>query len=713
MSPGPRLSIIVPVSRGPRFIEPLIRSLEGQTAAAGLFELILVTDSAARYASDRFPVRTIRASSRHPCAKRNEGAAAAASAEYLGFIDDDVKLEPDWVSRVLQALDAGRADVVTGPSDIPYSAQRGQLVANAIVCSRFFSLKTAMTDRSRRPVRFFEVALCNVALKREVWERVGGFNEVAYYWVDDAEFFHIAESLGFRLANDPEVRLAHYKRPAWLPLAAHYCRQRWYAGLSTWLFPELYLPQRAVPLSAALLLLLLAFPAQVLPALAAALAACGIFGGLWMSPSCGPGSAFFLGISLAVGMAANFLGFWLGLLAGPFFRLYAAPVRAYKRYRYRDRGRPFLGKEIVQPPLAWLRQIVPYRLWLSRGFPQWLIYFVTARCNARCPMCFYLDEIEAAGRERELDADEVAKIAAALPPITYLSLSGGEPFLREDLVALVQSFIDAADPVYVSIPTNGSFPERVEMAFDRLSLRNPRTNFDVHLSLDGPPAVHDRIRGPQASFAKVMETHRRTLALAGRRDNVSVKFVVTCSRENADRLEPFLESLVRLGCDRINLVPLHGNIRDQGSAVPHGRYLELAGKTHALLDRKGYRGIRYRLFSAIKRAMDSELTAISEKGDLGSACGAGRKIAVIGPCGEVQPCETLRESVGNLRDHGYDARKILRGSAMKDFADRHLGAGKCHCNWGCAIGNALVQDPRFYPAVARELLNGSLFGPPA
>ncbi|MDD5629214.1 MAG: glycosyltransferase, partial [Elusimicrobia bacterium] len=359
MNPRPRLSIIVPASRGPEFIAPLIRSLEGQTAAPGLFELILVCDHAARYSSERFSVRTIRAASRHPCAKRNEGAAAAASQEHLAFIDDDVKVEPHWVARVLAALDDGSADVVTGPSDIPYSSDRDQLVANAIICSRFFSLKTAMAQRSRRSIRFFEVSLCNAALKRAVWERVGGFNEVAAYWIDDAEFFHIAESLGFRLVNDPEMRLAHHKRPAWRPMAAHYFRQRWHAGLSTWLFPELYLPQTAVPLSAALLLLLLAFPGLVLPALAAALAACGLVGAIVLAPSGAPGAAARLGVSLPIGMAANFLGFWLGLLAGPFFRLAAAPARAYKRYRYRDRGRPFLGQEIVQPPWSVLRQLVP------------------------------------------------------------------------------------------------------------------------------------------------------------------------------------------------------------------------------------------------------------------------------------------------------------------------------------------------------------------
>lgn len=702
MEGKPRLSVVVPVSRGAGFVEALIASLEAQSAA-GSFELILVTDAPASYRCERFPLRLLRGSSRHPCAKRNEGAAAA-QGEFLAFIDDDVKLSPGWAAAVLAALEAGAADVVTGPSDLAYSSTREQRAANAIVCSLFFSLKTALKNRRRRSVRFFEVALCNAAMKREVWERVGGFNEVAYYWVDDAEFFYIAEQIGFRIINDPKAELAHFKRPAALPMAAHYFRQRWHAGLSTWLFPELYLRQPAVPLSAGLLMGLLTMPRAIIPALAAGLAACGIIGGVSLASA---GDRVFVGASLAFGMAANFAGFWLGLLAGPFFALWQTPVRTYKRWRYRDRRRPFVGKEIVQPPLARLRQLVPYRLWLHSDFPQWLIYFATARCNARCPMCFYLDEIEAPGKGRELDQDELAAIGAFLPPLTYLSLSGGEPTLREDLAAMVQELIDAADPIYVSLPTNGSLPARAEEIFDRLSRRNPRTNFDAHLSVDGPAETHDGIRGAGA-FENVMETHRRLAALAGRRDNLSVKFVVTCSTLNEGVLEPFLDDLIALGCDRINLVPLHGNYRDKSLAVTAGRCAALAEKLYAKLDARGYRGPRYRLFNAIKRAMDARLETILEENDLGRVCGAGRTLLVLGPSGELHPCEPARESIGNLRSHGYDARRLLRAGAMREFERQRLGPGKCHCDWGCAVANALVQDVRFYPDVARRLLEGAL-----
>ena len=738
----PRLSIVVPVSRGPEILGPLLASVERQTAARELFELVLVTDDDARYTSEGVSVRVVRSPSRHPCVKRNVGAEAARASEILAFIDDDVKLEPGWVAAALAALSPGpagadgadRADVVTGPSNVPYSQDFAQQTANAIVSSRIFSLKSTLANPLRRQVPSYEVSLCNVAMRRAVFDRVGGFNEVADYWIDDAEFFHLAAREGFRLMNDPALALAHLKRPVLWPLVRHYLRQRWHGGQSTWSFPELYLPQRGVQLAIALLVLTLgALGVGVMaPWGAVLLAALGVLGtagalavGAWAAftltpatrtPAPGLGLGLGLGKRLATGAATvlatagTLLGFWCGLLWGPVAWACNGTARRHKAWRYRARDGTFTGREIAPGPLAAVRTTVPYRVWAGGDFPQWLIFFVTARCNARCSMCFYWDEIEHASQAQELTLDEIRKVARSLPKITYLSLSGGEPYLREDLVEIVQAIVDTADPVFVSIPTNGAFPDRVVRAIDLLSRRNPRTNFDVHLSLDGPPEVHDRIRKTKAaSYAQVMTTHRAVLPLARRRGNVGVKFVVTVSTENVDVLDGFLEELAATTeCDRIHLVPLHGNFQDKSMAVPHERYLQLAEKAFALSNRRGYRGLRHRLFTAIKRATDARLKRLHAEADLGRICGAGQTIAVLGPYGDVQPCEPLREPVGNVRDHGYDMQSVLRSKAMQDFADKRLGVGKCNCNWGCAIGNALVRDRSFYPEVARHLATGLL-----
>src|SRR5581483_7169959 len=185
----------------------------------------------------------------------------------------------------------------------------------------------------------------------------------------------------------------------------------------------------------------------------------GAWAAVTLSPLPGWRHRLATGTATVLATGGTLLGFWLGLLWGPVFRARSGTARRHKTWRYRPRDEVFTGQEITPGWLDVARTTVPYRVWTQRDFPQWLIFFVTARCNARCSMCSYWEEIEQATQEHELTLDEIRRVARSLPKITYLSLSGGEPYLREDLVEIVQAIVDTADPVFVSIPTNGAFPD--------------------------------------------------------------------------------------------------------------------------------------------------------------------------------------------------------------------------------------------------------------
>ncbi|NLP06180.1 radical SAM protein, partial [Candidatus Fermentibacteria bacterium] len=82
------------------------------------------------------------------------------------------------------------------------------------------------------------------------------------------------------------------------------------------------------------------------------------------------------------------------------------------------------------------------RLMLSRvrrGRPPYLVCSVTSRCNMRCRMCFYHDRLNAGGI-RELTGDEWKMIGASSRGVVNLSLSGGEPFMREDIADIAEAF---------------------------------------------------------------------------------------------------------------------------------------------------------------------------------------------------------------------------------------------------------------------------------
>ena len=74
-------------------------------------------------------------------------------------------------------------------------------------------------------------------------------------------------------------------------------------------------------------------------------------------------------------------------------------------------------------------------LWKRK--PIQFTFFLTRRCNAKCPFCFYISkQNEAVSASSELSIDEIERIAPQLGKLLWLAFSGGEIFLRSDLVEI-------------------------------------------------------------------------------------------------------------------------------------------------------------------------------------------------------------------------------------------------------------------------------------
>ncbi len=147
---------------------------------------------------------------------------------------------------------------------------------------------------------------------------------------------------------------------------------------------------------------------------------------------------------------------------------------------------------------------------------------LTYRCNQQCLYCgiphrkdYY--ELDAAGICRMLD--DFVRLGTQ-----WISFSGGEPLLRDDLPAIVKHAKKRG--FFVTLSTNGRLlPEKI---------RDLRCVDRIKISLDGPQDVHDRIKG-QGSFQKVMEA----LALC---QEQAIPVAVDCviSKFNADVIEECL-----------------------------------------------------------------------------------------------------------------------------------------------------------------------------
>jgi MoaA/NifB/PqqE/SkfB family radical SAM enzyme len=290
--------------------------------------------------------------------------------------------------------------------------------------------------------------------------------------------------------------------------------------------------------------------------------------------------------------------------------------------------------------------------------PAWCTYLVTFRCNARCGMC----DSWRLKPGRELSPPDVARVFAKLGRLDVVRLTGGEPFLRQDLLDVAEAVVRASRPHVVHITTNGSFPDRI-LDFARSFSARRRLVFLV--SFDGHRSEHDASRGRDVTYDTAIESVRRLSEL--RRPlglDVSVNHTVISpqSLEDSDRLRADLapygvdvQSVLAYADSSMYSIKLRGK-RAEHLIVPTGYPLhpKLAGAdVVGFVERELARvssmsggarrvGKRYYLRGLLARLRGSASPTPRPR------CVALRSHVRILPDGTVPVCQFNTEAVGNL-----------------------------------------------------------------
>jgi MoaA/NifB/PqqE/SkfB family radical SAM enzyme len=171
----------------------------------------------------------------------------------------------------------------------------------------------------------------------------------------------------------------------------------------------------------------------------------------------------------------------------------------------------------------------------SLRHPYKLTYVVTKECHSRCVNCKIWQETP----KNELTIEEVRLFAERNPHFSWIDFTGGEPTDRQDLPEIVEAFL-RSNPglLLVHFPTNGLEPDKIERAARAiLKLKPPRLVISV--SIDGPPAVNDALRGIKGDFDLAVETYRRLSALRG----ATVYAGMTLYPKNVGEVERTVEAI--------------------------------------------------------------------------------------------------------------------------------------------------------------------------
>ncbi len=162
--------------------------------------------------------------------------------------------------------------------------------------------------------------------------------------------------------------------------------------------------------------------------------------------------------------------------------------------------------------------------------PYKLTFSVTYRCQSRCLTC-NIWQLKPAG---ELSLDEIGEFARKNPHFRWIEITGGEPFLRSDIVDIVRAFSEHSDGLYLlTMPTNSLINKDLLLRNISAMLELGIPKISITISLDGYRELHDRIRGIPGNFDRAIALYKGIAELRKEHRNLFSVFGYTMSRYNA------------------------------------------------------------------------------------------------------------------------------------------------------------------------------------
>lgn len=323
--------------------------------------------------------------------------------------------------------------------------------------------------------------------------------------------------------------------------------------------------------------------------------------------------------------------------------------------------------------------------------PMTLTYSVTAACQSKCKTCqigeMYCQDPTRA--KRDLTIEEIEKIFSGMKPVYFFNISGGEPFLRNDLPEIVALACKYLKPRVIHTPTNAILTDKIventEKIIKIVREYDKSVPFTVKPSIDGVGDLHDEIRGVKGNFKALLKTIEGLKKLEEKYDNFQLELGTVISNYNVEHLEEIENFVHSLGVEsyrnevaecRTEFFNLDDPItppadiyqkliKDFAQKVEDniGKKKKLARTTEAM------RVVYYEIAGKI----------LKEKRQI-IPCYAGVSNVHINFDGGVWPCCVLGydKQMGNLREYNYCFNKLWHSNEANSIR-KYIKEKKCAC----------------------------------
>jgi len=175
-----------------------------------------------------------------------------------------------------------------------------------------------------------------------------------------------------------------------------------------------------------------------------------------------------------------------------------------------------------------------------------LVLAITYNCNSKCRMCNIWKK---SGQFEEMPADLIFSLPRN---INEINITGGEPFLHTKIEEIVLNIKNHLPKARIIISTNGFATQLITEKIKKIIAIN--SNIGVAISIDGIGEEHEKIRGVQGGYEKVLQTINNLKSLGLK----YIKIGFTLGNYNTGELKKVYELASKLNTE-FSLAVLHSS----------------------------------------------------------------------------------------------------------------------------------------------------------
>jgi MoaA/NifB/PqqE/SkfB family radical SAM enzyme len=374
---------------------------------------------------------------------------------------------------------------------------------------------------------------------------------------------------------------------------------------------------------------------------------------------------------------------------------------------------------------TYLAELLPKTInyWFARkkltknANPITLTFSVTGMCQSNCKTCYIGREFRKNPRrikDLDLKIGEIEKFFISLGRIYFLNISGGEPYLRDDLPQIIELGMKYLRPKIIHIPTNAFLPRRIErLTRDILNVMgkyNSGIPLTVKPSIDGLGEKHDEIRGLEGNFERLEETIHLLKAVENDYSNFHLELGTVVSNYNINDLDEIEDWVHSQGVQsyRNEIAEQREEFFNIGEDItPSDQDYErlmvnFKKKVEENLQRK--RSLTKMTESIRLVYYDLAVKILKEKKQVIS-CYAGITNIHLNYDGDIWPCCVLgyAHSMGNIRCFNFDYKALYNSKRAQDVRE-YIRNGRCYCPLANQAYSNILMNARYLTIVLHNYL---------